>query len=146
MKPQTEVKILGVYLDNKLNFNNHINTLHHKAGRQVNVIARLSQILSKENKILLYNSFVECHLSYSSCLWHFCSKENTYKLEKLQKMALKFITLCFNCSYYERCKKYSLYIVRLHKIMEMCYKIKNGLYPEYLDDLITDKTVDYNIR
>ena len=30
--------------------------------------------------------------------------------------------------------------------MEMCYKIKNGLYPEYLDDLITDKTVDYNIR
>ena len=54
--------------------------LHHKAGRQVNIIARLSQILSKENKILLYNSFVECHLSYSSSLWHFCSNENTYKL------------------------------------------------------------------
>ena len=115
----------------------------------MNVLARLSHILTETNKMLLYNSFVECYFNYSSCIWQFCSNYDTYRLEKLQKKALKFILLSFNCSYNElliKCNKCPLYIVRLYKLMEICFKIRNGLFPEYLHDLVTIKQSAYDVH
>ena len=39
---------------------------------------------------------MECYLNYCSYIWHFCSKKDTYKLEKLQKKALQYITQDFD--------------------------------------------------
>ena len=44
-----------------------------------------------------------------------------------------------------KCKKYPLYIRRIH-IMEMVFKIKNNMYPIYLDKFVKFKNVDINLR
>ena len=85
MIPETNVKILGLHLDNKLNFNEHASTLCNKAGKQVQVISRLSRALNESNKMLLYSSFVECYFNYCCLIWHLCWNANTYTLEKLKK-------------------------------------------------------------
>ena len=41
-KPEPQVKVLGVMLDGKLNFNDHISALCTKAARQFNTLARIS--------------------------------------------------------------------------------------------------------
>ena len=113
-----------------------------KAGRQVQVLGRLSRVLSKSNKLLLYNSFIECYFTYCSVLWHFCSNVDTLKMEKLHEKALRFCTLDFASSYSQLlavCYKSSLYTARLRKMMEMTYRILNGMYPTYLRDLIKTK-------
>ena len=51
--PETNVKILGLHLDNKLNFHEHVSKLCNKVGKQVQVISRLSRVLSESNKMLL---------------------------------------------------------------------------------------------
>ena len=66
IKPVKSVKLLGLNLDNKLNFESHISNLCQKAGRQIHVLARLSRILNESNKMLVYNSFVECYFNYCS--------------------------------------------------------------------------------
>ena len=147
--PETNVKILGLHLDNKLNFHEHVSKLCNKAGKQVQVISRLSRVLSESNKMLLYSSFVECYFNYCSLIWHFCSNANTYKLEKLQKRALKFITLDFKSSYAQllnKCNKRPLYIVRICKFLEMVYKIVNHTCPSYLNNLFTLKNTSFSFR
>ncbi len=84
IEPVNKIKILGLTLDNKLTFDSHKSTLCQKAGKQVQVLSRLSHVLNESNKLLLYNSFVECYFfKYCSYIWHFCSNANTKKLEKI---------------------------------------------------------------
>ena len=149
IKPKDNVKILGLHLDNKLKFDEHITKLCQNAGKQVQVISRLRHVLDEETKLLLYNCFVECYFNYCSIVWHFCSKYNTYKLEKLQKKALKCVTLNFTSSYKEllhMCRKHPLYIVRMHKILELVFKINQNMTPKYITDLIEMKNVYFNLR
>ena len=82
IQPVNYIKVLGLYLDNKLNFDLHITKLSQKAGRQIQVISRLSRILNESSKMLLYNTFLVCYFQYCSIVWHFCSKINTYKIEQ----------------------------------------------------------------
>ena len=63
-------------------------------------------------------------------------------MEKLHEKALRFCTLDFTSSYSQLlavCDKSSLYTARLRKMMEMTYRILNGMYPTYLRDLIKNK-------
>ena len=39
--------------------------------------------------MLLYNSFLECYFNYLSITWYFTSNSNTYKIEKIQRKALR---------------------------------------------------------
>ena len=71
LKPVKSVKLLGLNLDKKLNFESHISNLCPKACRQIHLLARLSHILNESIKMLVYNSFVECYFNYCSPIWHF---------------------------------------------------------------------------
>ena len=150
IKPESTVKILGLTIDNKLSFNSHIVTLCQKAGRQIQALSRLSHMLNENNKMLLYNSFIECYFNFCSIIWHFCSKNNTYKLEKLQKKAIRYVTLDYNCNSYKsllnKCNKHPMYIKRIHRMMELMFKIQTDASPDYLKDFILLKKTNFNLR
>ena len=106
IESQSCVKLLGVHVDNQLKFSRHISELCAKAGRKMNVIARLSNLLRNDSKMLLYNSFVMSHLSYCPIIWHYSSRSDMLKLEKLQYRALKYIDRDFTASYAMLRKRY----------------------------------------
>ena len=92
MNVEESVKLLGLHIDNKLNFHKHVfHITCQKAGRQVQVLCRLSRVLNSTNKLLLYNSFIECYFNYCCVLWHFCSNADTFKMEKIQEKAFKIL-------------------------------------------------------
>ena len=47
---EKSVKLLGIHLDNRLNFNLHINTICKSASNQLNALVRLKKFLSFEQK------------------------------------------------------------------------------------------------
>ena len=57
-------KHLGLYLDEKLNFNHHINVKISKANKGIGIIKRLSHILPRKSLITIYKSFTRPHLDY----------------------------------------------------------------------------------
>ena len=71
---------------------------------------------------------------------HFCSKNNTYKLEKLKKKAIRYVTLDYNCNSYKsllnKCNKHPMYIKRIHKMMELMFKIQTEASHDHLKDFI----------
>jgi hypothetical protein len=58
IESKSVVKLLGVNIDCALSFNNHISEICTKAGRKLNVLARLSHILNYQTKMLLFNAFI----------------------------------------------------------------------------------------
>ena len=54
IKSSEEVEILGIKIDNNLNFNNHINLISRKAGQKLSALLRISSNLNmKQKKIII---------------------------------------------------------------------------------------------
>ena len=87
----SNVKLLGVNINVELNFNHHISLLCNKAGRQINALSRLSNVLNVDTKILILQSYILSHFMYCCIIWHFCSISDTKKIEKMQLKALRHI-------------------------------------------------------
>ena len=51
-------KLLGVTIDNKLSFTEHVNKIFDKASQKLNALARLSSFISLENPRIIVKAFV----------------------------------------------------------------------------------------
>ena len=86
IKGEESVKLLGVYIDKKLNFHERISYICRKAGAQLNALSRISQSLDQRSKLSLVRCFIISHFQYCPTIWHFCTKKigigwKTYKRE-----------------------------------------------------------------
>lgn len=146
---ERSVTLLGVHIDYKLDFSDHINELCKRAGRKLNALGRLSKTLDTNAKMCLFQTFILSHFNYCPVVWHFTKLENMKKIEKIQERALRYVFNDFVSSYSDLLKKASrplLYVQRLRSIMVEVYKIVNGQSPQYLHNLFTIKEQEYCMR
>ena len=66
-----DVKLLGVTLDGKLNFDQHISTLCKKAARQINVLHRIGKHLPINCRKVIYQSFILSAFNFCPVIWNF---------------------------------------------------------------------------
>ena len=64
IKSERSVKLLGVTIDDKLNFDLHVSNLCRKASSQLNALFRFKKILSLKTRSILAHSFVYANLNY----------------------------------------------------------------------------------
>ena len=60
-----KVKLLGVIIDSKLKFGEHVKSLCLKANRNVSTLSRLAKIVDQPKYKLLHTSFVMSNFRYS---------------------------------------------------------------------------------
>ena len=58
------VKLLGVDIDDKLNFNEHINKICKSDGNQINALIRVKLFLAIKEKEALVNNFIYSNFNY----------------------------------------------------------------------------------
>ena len=88
---ESTVKLLGVHLDDNLNFNQQTKELCRKAASQLNVLRRLARHLDQGCRMSIFRAFILTHFNYCALVWHFCGATNTKKLERIQCRALRFV-------------------------------------------------------
>ena len=88
-----------IHIDNKLSFDKHISTLCQRASQQCNALNWPAKFLSKESKECLFNAFILFNFMYGNLVWHFCSKKNALKLEKINRQALRIVVNDYTLSY-----------------------------------------------
>ena len=77
IKVASQVKLFPVEIDNKLNFEQHINTCKSTAN-QLNALSRLKSFLGFQERKVLVNSFVLSNFNYCTLVWMFaCSTSLT---------------------------------------------------------------------
>ena len=76
------VKTLGMIIDNRLTFTDHINACCTKAARQVNALSRKSKNLDLKWIELIFQSFISSSFTYCQ-IRHLSGKQNNEKEEKI---------------------------------------------------------------
>ena len=99
LKPTANLRILGVNIDDKLSFTEHISDICKKVSKKIGVLARLRNLISSKNKLQLYLTAILPHLTYCQTVWHFCKQSEKRKLERLQERTLRVIYNCRTDTY-----------------------------------------------
>ena len=141
--------LLGVTIDQNLDFNAHINNICKKAGRKLNALSRLSMQLTDRQKLLLFNSFIQGQFNYCPLIWMFCTRTANRKINKLHERSLR---LCYNNynSTFDNLLKINnglkIHSKNIHKLVLEIYKNLNGLAPPIVKDIFTVINNHYNLR
>lgn len=92
---QNCVKYLGMHLDRRMTWSNHIKAKKTEANIQLNNLIWLigqQSPLSMNNKLLVYNSVIKPIWSYGIELWGAASNSNLEILQRFQNKCLRIIT------------------------------------------------------
>ena len=123
LKPKQSVKLLGVEIDHRLTFHDHISSLCARAGRQLRALARMSKELPPETKLLVFQTFILCHFNYCSTVWHFCKTSDMKNIEKIQHRALKYVYNDFVSSYRVLREKHNITLLFVNRVKELLIEV-----------------------
>ena len=84
-------KFLGVIIDEKLKFDQHITTVCNKISKAIGIIFKLVNYLDKQSLISIYYSLVHPHLSYCNIVWGNTYWSHLYPLIIAQKKAIRLV-------------------------------------------------------
>ena len=143
------MKIFGIHIDSKLNFNGHIAFLCTKASRQLNVSQRMKGSLDYVSRMAIYSSFIISNFNYCPVVWMFISKSSLNNLENIQKRALRFVCTDFVSIYSELleiCGSQGVKLMTLRCMAIEVYKCVNNMNPQYLNEMFTLKKCTYDLR
>ena len=130
------IMYLGIHIDNKLNFNDHIDYTISKIAKQIGFLKRSCKFLSKKYKILVYKSIIEPHFIYCPTVFFIMKDSQIAKLQILQNKVMRFILRkpfdthikdMLNSLNWLNIKQ----LIYFHT-MKFIFKIINGLLPDYL--------------
>ena len=68
------VKLLGVNIEGRLNFDYHVNTLLKKANKKYHALARVCNYMDSKKWRVLMNAFLTSQFSYCPLVWMFHSR------------------------------------------------------------------------
>ena len=81
-------KILGVKIDYKLHFDEHVKTLCSKANNKLRALARTTPYMSVEKKKILMNSFFNAQFNYYPTVWMLHIRRNKNIIWNLHERCL----------------------------------------------------------
>ena len=84
-------KYLGVIIDDKLNWKDHISNLRSKLARNSYAITKLKPYLDENTLKMIYYSLVYPHIQYCISTWGYAAPTNLDPIVKLQKRVVRSI-------------------------------------------------------
>ena len=149
IKPDASVKLLGLDIDDKLNFRKYIKCMCKKAGAKLNAIKRLGIHLNENDRKILVEAHVISQFNYSSIVWHFCGLSEVHKMEKLHERCIRFIYNEYDKNYFDILNENKLMTLFAKRTLTMCcetYKTVNGLNAAYMKDIFDPRPSKYPSR
>ena len=105
----SEFKDLGIIVKNDLSWNNNTKSITSKAIRMLGLIKRTIGYRAPQNvKLQLYLSLVRSNLEYCTQSWNGLTKQNRIKIERVQRVATRYILNYPDMSYTERLLKLNI--------------------------------------
>ena len=102
LKVTKEEKDLGVLVDNKLEFGNHIRAITNKANRMLGMIKTGFTCMDKEIFMHLYPVLVRPLLEYCVQVWSPYKQKHIDTIERVQRRATKMVPALKNKPYEDR--------------------------------------------
>ena len=86
-------KHLGMYLDTKLNFQEHLNNVLSKVSKTTALLRKLQVFLPRQSLVMVYKAFIRLYLDYGDIIYDQTYNESFHqKMESMQYNAALTIT------------------------------------------------------
>ena len=145
----TEEKILGVYFDNKLNFNTYLTKLCKKASQKLHALARVSNLVSiRQGKIIMI-AFIHSQFSYCPLIWMCHSRTIHSLINNIPGRASRIVYKDDDSSFVtllEQSGSVSIHHRNLQSLAIEIYKALNNLSSPLMSDLFKLKKTTYNLQ
>ena len=142
---EKSVKLLGIDIDYKINFNNHICNLCKKAAGQLNAICRSQRFIgNSENKVLI-DSFAYSIFIFCPMVWMHTSQKSIRKIERIQERAFRLLLTDYTSTYNDlivQMGKSTMSIKRHRTLCLEIFKNLNNLNPSYMKDIFVKNKRD----
>ena len=91
LKEVSEIKFLGVVINNKLSWSPHIEYLTEKLRSAAAMLSRIRHWIPAEHYLKLYHALFESHLIYGITVWGGVSKTKMDKIFTIQKHCVRIL-------------------------------------------------------
>ena len=133
LKRVSNVKFLGVILDEHLTWHDHILMIKNKVSKVVGIINSLKWKLPTGILRNLYNSFILPYLTYCTTVWAGVSSNRLKPIFLLQKRLVRIIAgvhyLAHSSPLFKSLNLLSIYDIYRHQLATLMYRHQLGLLP-----------------
>ena len=144
------VELLGVVIDNNLNFTDHVSRLCRISNQKLHALARISKYLNEDKLRIIMKTFIQSQFNYCPLVWMFHSRTLNNKINKLHERALRIVyKKDFLLTFQELLNKddsVTTHHRNLQKLATEMYKVKNQLSPLPIQELFTEKIYRHDLR
>lgn len=142
-------KLLGVIIDSKLRFNQHVNQLCIKASQKLNALARMSLYMTFLQRRNIMKSFILSQFSHCPLIWMFCSRNLNSRINRVHERALRLVYKDYNSSFsslLEKDSSVSIHDRNLQILVTEVYKVKHNQSQNVLQRSLRNTESNYNLR
>ena len=82
---------LGVYIDERLSWDEHIKQVASKVAKSVGILRKLKPVITCKLLLLVYNSLVLPYFTYCNLIWSIAYDNIIHRLVVLQNKAVRII-------------------------------------------------------
>lgn len=134
------MKYLGVMLDEKLNFSEHIDYTIRKAARKFGVLCRVSRYLTDEAKIVVYKTIIAPHFDYCASILFLATKQQMKRMQILQNKVMRLILHCDRLTprlFMLECLQWMSVRQRIeYNTLVFVFRVTKGMAPQYLTNTV----------
>jgi hypothetical protein len=152
VKRVKHAKVLGVQIDQHLNWENHVELIASKMSSGIEAILKLKEFVNGDILVSVYNSLIQPHFDYCCEVWDTLGQGLSDRLQKLQNRAARLI-MNFKNEHGQSilaCNSLgwiSLQVRRAQMKARLMYKTVNGLAPQRLCETFQNSNAisNYNL-
>ena len=125
-------KMLGIKIDNKLSFDEHITELCHKASQKLHALARIATYMQIKQRKQLMQAFISAQFGYCPLVWMFHSKKLNHKINNIHERALRIVYNDHTSSFNQLLTKDNSVTIDMRNIQALAielYKVSQGSSP-----------------
>ena len=149
LQNEKKVKLLGVWIDDKMTFEEHVKTLLKKGNQKLHALMRVAKYISEEKLRLLMKTFIESQFNYCPLVWMFHNRRINKRINSLHERALRVVykdeTLTFE-QLLEKDNSFTIHDKNLQKLSLLMFKVKNKLCPTPIQEIFTENENDCNFE
>ena len=91
IKPKNSIKILGIHVDQHLNWTKQIRITKRNAINVIRQVNRVNKFIPQKYRLMLYQTLISPKFDYADIIWGGCSVKNEKYLQSAQNFAVKSI-------------------------------------------------------
>ena len=148
VKNTSEVKVLGITLDNEFSCIKHVRNICRKARKKLHALYRICKYITQKQRKVIMKAFIESQFGYCPRVWAFHGNRTLHNtINGIQERALRLVYTDYHSSYDELLKKdgsYRIHHRNLQRFATEIYKFKKNLGPEILNTIFEPKLSSCN--